>query len=130
MKVLVTSVFLFVSFLSLSQGDDLAIGKVLWTDMDMKSYPRDTSAAAVVLNEIGSAYISHDNDQGLIFQRYVKIKILKRSGFDQANFQVVLHKQDNLKENLVSVVASTYNLEDGRIKEIKMDRKSVFTEDR
>lgn len=130
MKVLLTSVFLFVSFLSLSQGDDLTFGKVLWADMDMKVYPRDTSAVAVVLNEIGSAYISHNSDGGLIFQRYLKIKILKRQGFDLANFQVLLHKQDNVKENLISVVASTYNLEDGRIKEIKMDRKSVFTENR
>jgi len=112
-----------------SQGKDLPFGKVTYADLDMKSYPKDTSANAVVLSEIGSAYIS-SADNNLVFERYLKIKILKRSGFDQANFSVSLHKQENSRETMVSIVASTYNIVNGSIREIKLDPKNVFTENK
>jgi hypothetical protein len=121
-------VFLLISLVALSQGKELPFGKVVYADLEMKSYPKDTSANAVVLNEIGSAYISHGEHEGLIFQRYLKIKIIRRQGFDQANFWIPLYRQDNRKEKLLSVVASTYNLVNGSMKELKMDMNSVFTE--
>ena len=104
------------------------MGKVTYADLGMKVYPNDTSATAVVLNEIGNAYISEEVNEGLIFQRYLKIKILKRQGFDQANFEILLHKQENSKEDFRSVVASTFNLTGNKISESKMDLKGVFTE--
>ena len=94
MNLVLTLTLSLVSWACFSQGD-LPFGKVTWVDLDLKTYPKDTSASAVVLNEIGSAYIS-SADNNLVFERYLKIKILKRRGFDQANFSVALHKQEKL----------------------------------
>lgn len=126
MKLVLTLTISLLSWACFSQGD-LPFGKVTWADLDLKTYQKDTSASAVVLNEIGSAYIS-SADNNLVFERYLKIKILKRRGFDQANFSVALHKQENTRESLVSLEASTYNVVNGYITEIKLDPKKVFTE--
>jgi len=40
----------------------------------------------------------------------------------------LLHKQENRKERLLLLIASTYNLERGGMKEMKMDPKNIFTQ--
>src|SRR5258706_5732312 len=108
MKALLASIGCFASWFVFSQSVELPFNKVTFAELDMKSYLRDTSASAVVLNEIGSVHISDEHE--LIFEHYLKIKILKRRGFDRGNFTIPLHKQENKKERLLLLIASTYNL--------------------
>ena len=122
--------FLLDSLHVFAQTMDLSMNQVTFQDMTMKLYPKDTSANAVVLNELGQAHISDISSQGLIFERYMKIKILKRGGFDHGTFAIRLQKNDNnTSESFASVKASTYNMVNGSMKETKMDPKSFFISD-
>src|SRR5580704_6596729 len=105
---------------------ELPFGDVSYADLKMKSFPRDTSASAFVINEIGKAHIN--DDEILVFEYYVKIKILNRNGFGQADFSIPLHKENDKKEELTSVKASTYNFNGGGIQESKMDIRTVYTQ--
>ena len=124
-----TLAFLLSAISAISQNMDLSMGKVTYFDLEMKDYKKDTSASAVVLNELGQAFISDQQNEGLIFEHYLKIKILKRRGFGQSNFEIRLHKGVKNQETMEFVVASTYNLEKGLKKEIKMDAKNIFRQD-
>lgn len=96
----------------------------------MATYDKDTTAAAIVLNEFGEAFIDNDNDHNLILQYHVKIKILKKAGLEQGTIEIPLYKQDGREERLRTIKASTFNLENHAIRQAELLPRNVFTENR
>lgn len=124
-------VFLLFTGTCWAQTDHFPAGQVTLAELDMKTYDRDTTAGAVILREFGEAYISDDGDNDLFFEYHVKIKILKRSGFEKADFAVPLYKGEGGRvERWVSIQASTFNLNNAAMAETKLDVKNVFKETR
>lgn len=125
------AVFFFLignSFLSVAQfTNGFPFGSITYEELGMKSYSKDTSAHAFVLNEFGEAYIDSDGANNLLLEYHVRIKILSKQGLDQANFEISLRKGEGGKETIRMVEASTYNLVDNKIKETKMTKSQVFT---
>ncbi|MBL7856160.1 MAG: DUF3857 domain-containing protein [Cyclobacteriaceae bacterium] len=128
--------YLFFSFIlstTFIQAQDhgFPFGRITYTELNMNTYALDTAAAAVVLEEFGEAYIDNGGNHNLIFERHLKIKILKQAGTSQADFAIFLYKQDNSdtnRERIRSVVASSFNIENNTIREVKLDAKSIFKE--
>jgi hypothetical protein len=112
------------------QAQDFPYGSVAMSELTMTKYDRDTSANAVVLKEFGEAFIS-DADYHLIFKYHVRIKILNKNGLDQSEIHIPLHKQGNNRiERIVSIKASSFNLENDKIREVELEEKNIFNEDR
>jgi len=105
-------------------------GKVPLTDLQMKSYAKDSTANAIVLDEFGESWIDNDNDHNLQHTYHVKIKILNSKGFDQANIVVPLYKNGSKQELVTKIQASTFNLVNNRVEETKFDPKQVFKENK
>lgn len=104
-------------------------GKVTLDEVLMDSYEADTSAVAVVLQEFGHARLN--SDVKVYFEYHTKIKILKKEGLEQGNFRIELHKEGNLADNmerLVTVKASTFNLDNNSLKETEFPAKKVMLE--
>jgi transglutaminase-like putative cysteine protease len=91
----------------------------------MKSYPRDTNAVAVVLQEFGEAYIDSD-ELNLRFVYHVKMKILKPAGLKYGDVELFLHRQNGKEETINALQASSFNLENGKIVESKMNERTPF----
>ena len=120
---------LFISPLfSFAQDHGFPYGQTTYRDLDIKVYEKDTAAVAVILNEFGEAYIDNSNDNNLLFEYHAKIKILKKNGLDQADFQIPLYKNESRVERVRSVKASSYNYENGTMRETKLESKNQFTE--
>lgn len=115
-------------FITNAQERGFDFGKVTASELSMTTYAGDTSAAAVVLQEFGDAYIDSD-DWELRLEYHVKIKILKQAGIDQGNVVLVLHRQDGKEELVKNVTASSFNIENGRIVESKLPSKEVFRQE-
>ncbi len=130
MKLFLIGIALCISFSASSQDHGFPFGKVTYRDLDIKKYDKDTAAVAVVLNEFGEAYIDNGNDNNLLFEYHVKIKILKQAGVDQADFAIPLGKGNGREEKIISVEASSFNIENGSMKEVKLDPKNIFKEER
>jgi Domain of Unknown Function with PDB structure (DUF3857) len=111
------------------QDMNVPFGKVTRADLDMKVYEKDTSANAVVLDELGTAFISDEINESLVYQRYVKIKILRKAGLEESNFELYLQKSEKYAEELIDIQGSTYHVREGVVSETKLDRKNVFKED-
>jgi hypothetical protein len=127
--VLVVSVSL--SFTTCAQEiTGFPFGSTSYSDLEFKEYEADTSAGAVVINEFGEAFVENRNDYNIIFQYHVKIKILKQRALDAADFEIVLYKRNEKSEKLRSVKASAFNIENGSIRETRLDDKSIFTENK
>jgi hypothetical protein len=103
-------------------------GKVIPEDFNVMAPDYDTSAAAVILADVGDSHFEGDPKGGvdLFFTRSCRIKILKRSGFDAATLVIPLYSSGSKSERITGLRAATYTLEDGKVVETKVDDKSIF----
>jgi hypothetical protein len=116
----------------LAAAQDFQYGNVTQEEIDMKSYPKDPSAHAVVLQEFGKARIdvANDDEIKLIYDYHVKIKIFDSKGFDEATAEIKLrNNSDNTEaDQLEKIEGVTYYLNDnGALDKTEFDHSKVFT---
>ena len=102
-------------------------GKVSKEELEEKFYPLDSSANAVILYKKRSSFYDYSEQLGvrLISDYNFRIKIYNEKGYNWATKQIQVLKNDEIS----SLKAATYNLEDGKIVISKLGRKSVFREE-
>ncbi|MDP4265231.1 MAG: DUF3857 domain-containing protein, partial [Bacteroidota bacterium] len=131
MKIAALPVFLIWTLSVFSQeSPNVKYGKITASDLAKKSYEADTGASAVVLYEIGNTKIK-GNSKGwfsLEFTTHRRIHILNKNGFDQATVEIPLYTAGEDEEKLDELKAVTYNLENGKVSESKLDKNSLFKE--
>jgi hypothetical protein len=116
-----------------SYGQDklpVKFGKVTPQDFNVVPPGNDTAATAVVVADFGSSTFE-GNQKGwftLEFKHSRRIKILRRNGFDAATITIPLYTAGTNEEKLQGLKATTYNLENGKVVETRLDDKSVFTD--
>ena len=124
--------FLFlplVIFFFTADAQDFPYGGISPGDLGMTRYDRDTSASAVVLKEFGYAFINAETYR-LNFKYHVRIKILNKKGLKQANIEIPLQRDGTMRyEKIEELKASSFNLENGQVREQVLDGKNIFTED-
>lgn len=103
-------------------------GKVENAELTMESYASDTSAAAVILFDYGESKFTFNNEIKVVFERHIRIKILKKSGYDWANMSVPYYVRNSDKERVINIKGYTFNLVNGEEQKDKLDSKSVFEE--
>lgn len=95
----------------------------------MTVYDKDSSAVAVILYDYGKAYVNINNvSSSLVFERQVRIKILKKEGLSWADVSIPLYISGSTEEKVSGLKAVTYNLEQGKIVETKMSKDGIFKE--
>jgi hypothetical protein len=133
MKKLLSGIFILYSATCFSQKEpNIKFGKIEAADFERKFYAIDTSAEAVIITDVGSTQIK-GNKKGqfsLEFKRYTRIHILKKSGYDHATVEIPLYKNDELEEELDDLKAVTYNYENGKVVESKLDVKTGVFKDK
>lgn len=111
---------------------NVKFGKVKPEDFQLTSVLIDSSTNAVVVADVGkSTFASNPTDMNfsLIFTQKKRIKIINKNGFGAATITIPLYVSDEGKaEKLEDLDAFTYNLENGKVVQIKVDKSSVFTE--
>lgn len=132
MKLRLTAIVLLTFCILKSNAQDrpkIKFGKVTPEDFATKVYSIDSNANAIVIADIGSTEIL-GNSKGtfsLEFKNFRRAHILNKNGYDIANVAIGIYTNGNLEEDLVSLKAVTYNLENGKVVETKLDVKgSVF----
>ena len=100
MKKLITLflvAFLVVNAFSQEKSKEFAMqfshnfGEVTSADINMKSYPKDTTAGAIVIYDIGNTKFilnSEENGYDIVFKRRKRIKIFKKSAFGYAEIEI------------------------------------------
>ena len=131
MRIRLTMLFgAFALFSYAQESPYVKFGKVTPEALQQKVYPIDSAANAVVLSDIGEAAIE-GNSKGwfsVLTTRHKVVHILNKSGYDQADVEVSLYTNGSDEETLIDVKAVTYNLENGKIVESKLERSNIFTE--
>ncbi|WP_131537377.1 DUF3858 domain-containing protein [Pedobacter nototheniae] len=111
---------------------EFKFGKILPSEFDVKATGVDSAAAAVKLFDVGDCYfeISSSTQSFIyVYERHVRYKILKKSGYDLGNFSIELYKSNSTaKEELNFMDAATYNMVDGKMVVSKLNKDAKFTE--
>lgn len=132
-KLAVCSLLILAAFQSHSQEKSkVKFGKVSPDDFKETTYSIDTSASAVVIADIGSTEIV-GNTKGnfsLEFKRFRRARIMNKNGYDIANVEIGLYTDGKAEEDLRSLKAVTYNLENGKVVETKLDVKDAVFKDK
>ncbi len=133
-RILLTNLFACLLLYTASTQDKLKIkfGKVDPEEFKPTVYAMDSNTSAVILADVGSTKIV-GNTKGwfsLEHKHFRRVHILNKNGYDIGNVSVSLyHDNNNREEELVNLKAYTYNLENGKITESKLDTKNgVFKE--
>lgn len=122
-------VYLFLTVLSVSviaQNAPIEWGEIPKTDLEMKTFPQDSNASAVILCDYGES--KFDNDLNLVFYHHIRIKILTEKGFGWGTHSVVIVTDDNAEE-IDDIEGTTYTLDDkGEIVKNELDDDDIFEE--
>ena len=106
------------------QKPPVKFGDVSLEEITMRSYEKDTSAAAIILADYGISSIQYRQDVGFVvdFERITRIKIFTKQGLAYGNFTIPLSKDESADERLDLVKAVTYNLSGGKTVETSFCR--------
>lgn len=105
-------------------------GKITADELDKKIYSIDSSADAVVLSDRGETAVE-GNSKGwfsVTFTHHRVVHILNKNGYFEADVAIPLFNKGQGEEKLDEIKAVTYNLENGKIVETKLDKSGIFTE--
>jgi len=98
-------------------------------DFELQLYAPDTSAAAVVIYDIGkSCFKLTDDGFRLFFERKFKIKILSNAGLEWAQVSIPYYQERDRAEEITQLKGNTYNMENGEVRISKLDRKNIYIE--
>ena len=101
-------------------------------DFEARNFVADSGATAVVLCDYGtSRFGSPTGEMRIIHERMVRLKILKKAGYDYATVEVPLYHRDNDAEKLSDLRGFTYvRGADGKVVKTKLEASSIFLEKR
>ncbi len=120
---------LFSSKIFAQKPTPIEFGNIPMEDLQMKIYAKDSSAEAVVLCDYSKYFYSFGDYPNANFRHHIRIKILKKSGFDKANVKILYREGNNDRfERIRNLKAVTYNLENGNMATYPLDEKSIFDE--
>ncbi|WP_169513322.1 transglutaminase domain-containing protein [Flexithrix dorotheae] len=117
-----------MKFAAFSQEEKF--GKIEKKDLEMKSYPLDTAASAVVLFDVGKTYFQYTDNSGfqLIFERHRRVKVLTKDGYDYGNFEIYVADQGESDEKVSGLKGYTYKLKNGKIEKVKLEKEAIHKE--
>jgi len=123
-------VCLLQSYCFAQDKSNVQFGKVSPTDFQLPANPLiDTNTDAVVLADVGSVHFV-GNKKGwfsYVYKRQTRIKIINKKSLDNlATQRIVLYAKDERVQALSGVAATTYNIENGQLKAIQLDKQDIY----
>ena len=121
--------FSFLTFQA--QENNFQIGDAFVSPADLRnqSHPKDSTANAFYIYEEGYTRFREGNNLKLVTDYKAKLKILNREGYEHANIEIRLHKNDRDKEEINDLKATTYYLENGLKKKEDLHPSKIYTEE-
>jgi len=110
----------------------IKFGNITPADFKPTVYAVDSNAAAIVIADIGSTEIvgNQKGDFSLLFKNYRRAHILNKNGYDIGNVEIMLYTNGSSEEELENLKAVTYNLENGKVVETKLEVKTGVFKDK
>jgi len=115
---------------SAQEKSPVKFGKINAEDFKAQAPAYDSGAAAMIISDVGSTDFVGNKTGGfdIQFKRSTRIRIFAGTASDYGNIVIPIHKWSDGEDQLKDVRASSYNLENGSVKESKLDAKSIMSD--
>jgi len=112
-------------------AQDYRYGKVSKEEVASTSYKNDSSANAVVLYREQHISYNFTKNKGfeLMEEVFERVKIYNKEGFDWATRDIDYYVSSNGKESVSNLKGETYNIENGKLTSVKLDKDAIFEEE-
>ncbi len=125
-SIIISSSFVF-SLYAQEAPPPITWGEIPRENLEMKTFPSDTNASAVILCDYGES--KFNNDFNIVFNRHQRVKILSTKGYDWGTYSIVLYTVSNA-EKIRDVKGTTYWLnEKGEVEKSELVEDDVFKEE-
>ncbi|TGV00830.1 DUF3857 domain-containing protein [Flavivirga rizhaonensis] len=101
--------------------------RVTLGDLKTNTFEKDSTANALIIYKYGNSFVDR-SDYDLRTEIKQKIKILNKEGFNKANVSIHLYNKGDRKQKVEKIVATTYNLVDGKVIKTPLLKKDIFRE--
>ena len=131
-KMLCPGILLLVLVQTAVQAQDktpVKFGQVAAADFVLPSSAViDSNSNAVILADVGTVRFVGNNKGNFsyVYKRQTRVKVLNKRGIDLATVKFTIYVPDENPEKIDNLTASTYNLENGKVTEAKLDKRDVF----
>ncbi|MDR5589521.1 DUF3857 domain-containing protein [Christiangramia sp. SM2212] len=127
-RSIILALFLLVG--AVTNAQNYKFGKVSKEEVSEKQHPLEENADAAVLYSYQRTYYDYNQVTGfkIISEYHQRIKIYNKEGFEWATKEISA-SQGNIDESVVSIKGITYNMENGKVEETKLDRDNIYEED-
>ena len=121
--------FALTSYSFGAKEENFKFGKVSMEELNANICPSDSNAHAYYIFDKGEAFYNYINGFQVKYKRHFRIKIIDKSGFENATFAIPYYDSPSIKEKIYSLKAFTYNVENGKIVKVELDKKNIFDEE-
>lgn len=126
MKKVLLFLLLGVTFSSYSQKRYMPkMGKILYSELDMVRYEKDTTAKSIVLEEKAHTYISEKDNYDFRTDFYFRVKIFDKEDFNRATISIELFDRQKHED----IEAYSYNTENDNFVRTKLEKKDIYSKD-
>ncbi|MBP0903094.1 DUF3857 domain-containing protein [Mariniflexile gromovii] len=124
----ITAFLLSICFCTSMFAQNFDFGKVSKEELEEKFNPLDSSANATYLYKFRKTYFEYRQEKGfvLVTEIHERVKIYNQQGFEYTTNKVNLYKSGGDEEEVSSLKASTYILNEGKIEETKLKNDGIF----
>lgn len=124
---------LFTLLLSLSISltvfaQDYKFREVSKEELQEQYNPLDSSASATYLYKNRKTFFEFQQGEGFhqVTEVHERIKLYNQEGFDYATKSMLLYHRGGVREKMSGLKAYTYNLNNGKVEETKLQKSGVF----
>ena len=107
----------------------VTFGKVALADFNLsQSKAIDSNTSAVIIADVGNTSFVGNKIGWVsyVYKRHTRIKIIDKKAFDAATVKILLYKDEENREELSDVTAASFNIENGQVTEVHLDKKDIF----
>lgn len=108
---------------------EFKFGKITPEELSVTTCPIDSNAHAYYLFDNGKAFYWYNNGFQIQYDRHFRIKILDKSGLDNATITIPYYDYGASRENVTGLKAFTYNLEGGKMVKTQLEKENIFDEE-
>lgn len=124
---------LLLLFIFASSYAQVKFGKISKEELALSKSELEPEAAAEIISKVGRYEVAYNKvTEAFEVNKEVEVRIKvydkDKTPTHLLNMQVPTYIMESSKEKIFGVRASTFNLEDGKIKETKVGRSDIFTE--
>lgn len=105
-----------------AQKEFQEFGNVSREELELKTYDKDTSTAAVILFHKAYLEVDQFSTKGWTRKRHIRIKILKQAAVKELSNKTFFSRNIEIKE----IEGASYNLENGKVVKSELTKEEIF----